>query len=41
MDGSAIDLIIIPIVACLSLAIGLIGVYYADSHPHWHARRNR
>jgi hypothetical protein len=35
MDGSSIDLIIIPIVASLSLAIWLIGMYYADSHPRW------
>jgi hypothetical protein len=35
MDGSPIDLIIIPIVVVLSLAGWLVAVYWADSHPRW------
>ena len=33
MDGSTLSLILIPIVVTISLAIWLIMVYYADSHP--------
>jgi hypothetical protein len=39
MDGSSACLIIIPIVATISLAIWLIAVYRADSHPRWKARQ--
>ena len=39
MDGSSASLIIIPIVVTISLAIWLIAVYYADSHPQWKAGR--
>jgi hypothetical protein len=35
MDGTVADCILIPIVAMLSLAAGLIMVYWADSHPRW------
>jgi hypothetical protein len=38
MDGSALAPIIIPIVAVISLAVWLIMVYYADSHPEWGGR---
>jgi hypothetical protein len=33
MTGSSIDFIVIPIVAVICLAVWLIMVYYADSHP--------
>ena len=33
MDGSTIDVIIIPIVAIISLAAWLAPIYWADSHP--------
>ena len=35
MDGSPIDLILIPIVAVLSLIGWLVPIYWADSHPRW------
>jgi hypothetical protein len=35
MDGSSIDLIVIPIVAVISLAAWLIAVAYAAAHPQW------
>jgi hypothetical protein len=35
MDGSSLDLMIIPIVAVISLAVWLIAVAYAASHPQW------
>jgi hypothetical protein len=35
MDGSPVDLIIIPIVVVLSLAGWIIPIYWADSHPRW------
>ena len=35
MDGSSIDLILIPIVAVLSLVGWLVPIYWADSHPRW------
>ena len=35
MDGSSIDLIIIPIVVVISLAAWLIVVFYAVTHPEW------
>jgi hypothetical protein len=37
MDGSAASLVIIPLVVMLSLAVWLIAVYHADSHPRWKA----
>jgi len=35
MDGSGLSLIVIPIVTVISLAVWLIMVFYADSHPQW------
>jgi hypothetical protein len=35
MDGSSIDLIIIPVVAVISLAAWLLAVAYAATHPEW------
>ena len=35
MDGSSIDLIIIPVVVVISLAAWLIVVFYAVNHPAW------
>lgn len=35
MDGSSLDLMIIPIVAVISLAVWLIAVAYVASHPQW------
>lgn len=35
MDGSSVSFIIIPIVTVLSLAVWLVMVAYADSHPRW------
>ena len=35
MDGSSIDLIIIPVVVVISLAAWLIVVFYAVTHPGW------
>jgi hypothetical protein len=35
MDGSGIDLIIIPVVVMISLAAWLIAVAYTASHPQW------
>jgi hypothetical protein len=35
MDGSRLDLIIIPIVVAISLAAWLIAVAYAATHPQW------
>jgi hypothetical protein len=35
MDGSSLSLILIPIGAAISLAIWLILVAYAASHPVW------
>ena len=35
MDGSPIDLIVIPIVAVLSLIAWLVPIYWAASHPRW------
>jgi hypothetical protein len=35
MDGSALAVIVIPIVTSISLAAWLIMVFYADSHPGW------
>ena len=35
MDGSPIDLILIPIIAVLSLVGWLVPIYWADSHPRW------
>ena len=35
MDGSGLSLIVVPIVAVISLAVWLIMVFYADSHPQW------
>ena len=37
MTGSGLSLIVIPIVAMISLAVWLIMVYYANSHPLWKA----
>ena len=37
MTGSTLSLIVIPIVAVICLAVMLIMVYYADSHPQWRA----
>lgn len=36
MVGSTAAVIAIPIVATISVAIWLILVFYADSHPRWH-----
>jgi len=38
MSGSALAPLIIPIVVVPALAIWLIMVYYADSHPWWRTR---
>ena len=38
MDGSAADLYVIPIVVVISLAVWLILVAYAASHPEWRGR---
>jgi hypothetical protein len=35
MDGSALAVIVIPIVTSISLAAWLIMVFYADGHPGW------
>ena len=35
MDGSSVDLIIIPVVVMISLAAWLIVVFYAVTHPAW------
>jgi hypothetical protein len=35
MDGTGIDLVVIPIVAVLSLAVWLAIVLYVAAHPHW------
>jgi len=35
MDGSGIDLIIIPVITVICLAAWLIAVFYAASHPAW------
>jgi hypothetical protein len=37
MDGSGIDFVIIPVIVLPILALWLIGMYYADSHPRWWA----
>jgi hypothetical protein len=37
MDGSIGSLVIIPLVVMISLAVWLIAVYHADSHPRWQA----
>jgi hypothetical protein len=37
MDGSIASLVIIPLVVTISLAVWLIAVYHADSHPRWQA----
>lgn len=33
MDGTAVDFLVIPIVALISLAAWLVMIYVADSHP--------
>jgi len=33
MDGAAVDFIVIPIVAIISLATWLAAIYWADRHP--------
>jgi hypothetical protein len=38
MDGSAIDFIVIPIVAIISLVGWLVPIYWAASHPRWRER---
>jgi uncharacterized membrane protein len=42
MTGSALGLIVIPVVVALSLAAWLVMVFYADAHPqartHEHAQ---
>ena len=35
MDGSGLSLIVVPVVAVICLAVWLIMVFYADSHPQW------
>jgi hypothetical protein len=35
MDGSSASLIVIPIVATLALAVWVILVAYAATHPQW------
>jgi hypothetical protein len=37
MDGSTASLVIIPLVVMISLAVWLVAVYHADSHPRWQA----
>jgi hypothetical protein len=37
MDGSIASLVIIPLVVMISLAVWLVAVYHADSHPRWQA----
>ena len=39
MDGSSLSLIVIPIVVSISLALWLVIVFYAVSHPLWGPRR--
>jgi hypothetical protein len=39
MDGSSLSLIVIPIVVSISLALWLVIVFYAASHPLWGPRR--
>jgi hypothetical protein len=39
MTGSALALIVIPIVTTVALAMWLFIVFYADAHPQWKARR--
>lgn len=40
MDGSSLDLIIIPVVVVISLDTAwLVAVFWADSHPLWKAQR--
>ncbi len=41
MTGSALAPIVIPIVVTISLAIWLIMVYHAASHPQWGSRPAR
>ena len=41
MTGSALAPIVIPIVVTISLAIWLIMVYHAASHPQWGSRPGR
>ncbi len=35
MDGSSLSLILIPVVVVISLAVWLVLVAYAASHPTW------
>lgn len=35
MDGSGIDLVVIPIVALISLIAFLVPIYRANAHPRW------
>ena len=35
MDGSSVDLIIIPVVTVISLAAWLLAVAYAATHLEW------
>jgi hypothetical protein len=39
MTGTGIDLIIIPVVTVVSLAVCLIMVAHAAAHPTWDSRR--
>ena len=39
MSGSGQALIFIPIVVMAALAVWLILVFYADSHPRWDVHR--
>jgi hypothetical protein len=41
MTGSSIDIIVIPIVTTICLAVWLIMVYYSDSHPDTCQPRSR
>ena len=35
MTGSTVAAIVIPIVAMISLAVWIVLVFHADSHPRW------
>ena len=35
MDGSGIDFVLLPMIILPCLAVWLISIYYADTHPTW------
>jgi hypothetical protein len=39
MPGSTLALMVIPIAVTIALAVWLIMVYYADTHPYWRGQR--